>query len=149
MIDVRFNTGGDLTVTSLLAEKLAAGLHGLPVLVLTGRATFSAGVTLAAQCKQLASGVVFGEPIGDELDSWSEGGNLVLPNSGLTVHYANAFHAYSTRPYPDRDPVLDLDVESLAPMVTVEPSWDDYLAGADPVYEAALSWLASTTGGRH
>src|SRR5262249_38294649 len=137
------NTGGDLTVTSLLAEKLAAGLHGLPVFVLTGRATFSAGITLAAQCKQLAGGVIVGEPVGDELDTRSQGGNLGLPNSGLTVHYANAFHAYSKRVYADRDPVFDLDVASLEPVRALEPSWDEYVRGADPVYDAALSLLAS------
>lgn len=148
VVDVRFNTGGDLTVTSALADKLAAARHGSPVFVLTGRATFSAGITLAAQCKQLADAVPVGEPVGDELDTWSEGGNLVLPNSALTVHYANAFHAYSKKPYPDREPVLDLDVESLEPVRIVEPSWDDYIAGADPVYDAALSLLGSG-GGRH
>ncbi|HSS01177.1 MAG TPA: hypothetical protein VLM79_29165 [Kofleriaceae bacterium] len=148
VVDVRFNTGGDLTVTSALADKLAAFRGRIPLFVLTGRATFSAGITLAAQCKQLADAVILGEPVGDELDSWSEGGNLVLPHSGLTVHYANAFHAYSKRPYPDREPVLDLDVDSLAPARAIEPTWDDYIAGEDPVYAAALTLIAAP-GGRH
>lgn len=58
-------------------------------------------------------------------------------------------HAYSKKPYPDREPVFDLDIDSLEAVRIVEPSWDDYLAGADPVYDAALSLLASGGGGRH
>jgi hypothetical protein len=142
IVDDRFNTGGDLTITAPLVEQLAPALRGTPVVVLTGRTTFSAGITLAAQWKQLAGAAIVGEPVGDELDSWSEGGNLVLPNSGLTVHYANAFHSLSKQPLRDRDPVFDLDIDSLEPARVVEPSWDDYTSGTDPVYSAALALLA-------
>jgi hypothetical protein len=76
-----------------------------------------------------------GEPVGDELDMWSEGGNLLLPNSKLTIHYANALHAYSTRPYPDREPLNDFNVDSVAPEITVDLSWSEYVAGKDPVLE--------------
>lgn len=56
VVDVRFNTGGDAGVGSPLVEKLAAKLRGV-----TGRATFSAGMTHAAQWKQLARATVIGE----------------------------------------------------------------------------------------
>ena len=70
----------------------------------------------------------------------SEGGNLTLPNSGLTAHYANGFHSYSKREFPERRPYLfDLDVDSLEPDVMVEPSWTDYIEGRDPVFEAVVA----------
>lgn len=88
VVDVRFNTSGNAYIGSPLIETLAAKLRGIPVFVLTSRATFSAGITHAAQWKQLAHATVIGEPVGDDLDFWAEGGNLVLPHSKLTVHYA-------------------------------------------------------------
>lgn len=68
---------------------------------------------------------------------WSEGGNLTLPRSGLTVHYANAFHRYSTTDYPDRKPYFfELKVSTLDPEERSEPTWGDYIAGRDVVFDA-------------
>jgi hypothetical protein len=146
VVDVRFNTGGDAGVGSPLVETLATKLRGVPVFVLTSRATFSAGITHAAQWKQRARAVVIGERIGDGLDIWSEGGNLVLPHSKLTVHYANAFHAYSLREYPHFRPYFaDLDVSSLEPDVVVEPRWADYALGKDPVFEIVVARIRQGT----
>ena len=140
IVDVRFNTGGDAGVGTPLVETLASRLKGVPVVVLTGRATFSAGITHAAQWKQFANASIVGEPVGDNLDLWSEGGNLKLPNSGLTVHYANGFHAYSQREYPAFKPYFsDLNVATLAPDRVVEAKWSNYLAGRDPVLDAAVA----------
>jgi hypothetical protein len=108
--------------------------------VLTGRATFSAGITSAAQWKQFANASIVGEPVGDSLDLWSEGGNLILPNSHLTVHYANGFHAYSQRDYPAFKPYFaDLNVATLAPDEIVEVTWSDFVAGRDPLLKAAVT----------
>lgn len=140
IFDLRFNTGGDLTVGTPLMKTVSEKFAGIPVFVITGRNTFSAGITHVVQLKQWAKATIVGEPVGDELDTWSEGGNLILPNSKLTVHYANALHAYSTRAYPDRDPVHDFNVESVAPDITVEISWSDYIAGRDPMLEAVMGY---------
>ena len=72
--------------------------------VIVGRATLSAGLYAAAWMVQNTRAIVVGEPVGDHLDYWSEGGNIELPFSGLTLHFANGFHGYSKRPYPDLDP---------------------------------------------
>jgi hypothetical protein len=136
IFDLRFNTGGDLTVGTPLMKTVSEKFVGTPVFVITGRNTFSAGITHVVQLKQWARATIVGEPVGDELDTWSEGGNLILPNSKLTVHYANAFHGYSKREYPERRPYLeDYDVDSIAPDVMVEPSWTDYINGRDPALE--------------
>jgi hypothetical protein len=142
IVDVRFNTGGDAGVGTPLVETLAPRLKKVPVVVLTGRATFSAGITHAAQWKQIANASIVGEPVGDGLDLWSEGGNLLLPNSGLTVHYANGFHAYSQKDYPQFKPYFaDLNVATLAPDKLVMTGWEDYAAGRDPVLATAVYWI--------
>jgi hypothetical protein len=139
IFDLRFNTGGNLEVATPLMKTVAEKLGGVRLFVVTSRATFSAGITHVVQLKQWARATIIGEPVGDGLDTWSEGGNLTLPNSKLTVHYANAFHAYSKREYPDRRPyLLNLDVDSVAPDLMVEPSWNEYIQGRDPVLEAVI-----------
>ena len=138
IFDMRFNTGGDLTVGTPLIKTVSEKATGIPVFVLTGRATFSAGITHVVQLKQWANATIVGEHVGDDLDMWSEGGNVLLPNSKLTVHYGNAFHGYSKRAYPDREILNDHDVDSVAPDVIVEPSWSDYIAGKDPLLEVVF-----------
>jgi hypothetical protein len=137
VVDLRFNTGGNLDLATPLMKSLHEKLAGKKVFVITGRATFSAGISHTAQWKQWGAKIV-GEPVGDELDTWSEGGNVELPHSKLTVHYANGFHGYSKRDYPERKPYfLDLDVDTLEPDVRVEPTWMDYRSGRDP----AMEWI--------
>jgi hypothetical protein len=137
VVDLRFNTGGNLDLATPLMKSLREKLSGKRIFVITGRATFSAGISHAAQWKQWGAKIV-GEPVGDELDMWAEGGNVELPNSKLTVHYSNGFHGYSKRDYPERKPYfLDLDVDTLEPDVRVEPTWKDYVSGRDP----AMAWI--------
>ncbi len=135
VVDLRFNTGGNLYLASPIMQGLHVKLTGKPVFVITGRATFSAGLSHAAQWKQWGAKIV-GEPAGDELDSWAEGGNVELPNSKLTVHYSNGFHGYSKQEYPERRPYfLDLDVDALAPDYPVETMWSECASGRDPTME--------------
>jgi hypothetical protein len=137
VMDLRFNTGGNLDLATPLMKSLQEKLAGKKVFVITGRATFSAGISHTAQWKQWGAKIV-GEPVGDELDAWGEGGNVELPHSKLTVHYANGFHGYSKRDYPERKPYfLDLDVDTLEPDVRVETTWMGYRSGRDP----AMEWI--------
>ena len=112
--------------------------------VIMGRATFSAGLYSAAWLAQHTEAVFVGEPAGDVLDYWSEGGNIQLPHSGVTVHFANGFHGYSKRSYPEREPFFeDLSVESLEPDLPVSFSFADWRAGRDPALEAIAERRAS------
>ena len=139
VVDLRFNTGGNLELGDSAMKQLKAASTGRRVVVLTGRATFSAGLYHVATWKQGGKALLVGEPVGDALDYWAEGGNLRLPNSGLTVHYANGFHGYSPRAYPEREPFfMNLNVASLSPDVLVQSTSREYLAGVDPVLDAAL-----------
>jgi hypothetical protein len=140
VVDLRFNTGGDLTAGRRLMERIRdlAAAARADVAVITGRATFSAGLFHAAQWRQWGATLV-GEPPGDDLDFWAEGGTIVLPNSRLTLRYSDAFHAYSTRAYPDVKAYMDLDVADLDPDRLVVPTWRDYIDGRDPALEEALT----------
>jgi hypothetical protein len=142
VIDVRFNTGGDLTKSEAFLKSVAA----LPLarergrlFVIVGRATFSAGIYAAALLKELAPVTVVGEPVGDRLDFWSEGGNYVMPNSKLSLHYADRFHSYSPAEYPERRPYdRDLSVKTLAPDLPVHLTAAEYFAGRDPALAQIL-----------
>jgi len=144
VIDLRFNTGGDNSI----AREFLRSLANRPeinqkgrLFVITGHATFSAGLTHAAELKQFTQATFVGEPVGDRLDYWSEGANLSLPNSKLTVRYANGFHKYSTKDYPELKPYFqELSISGLAPDIPIQLSWRDYRVGRDPALEAILSY---------
>jgi hypothetical protein len=139
VIDLRFNTGGNLQLADTLFRRIAA----LPLakepgrlFVITGRATFSAGITPVALLRQLTKATIVGEPAGDGLDFWAEGGNVLLRHTGLTLHYADGFHSYSPLEYPERRPYhYDLSVKDLGPDIPVETALTEYLAGKDAVLD--------------
>jgi hypothetical protein len=143
VIDVRFNTGGDLSIGRPFINQLGAFAkdHKIKVYVITGRATFSAGIYHAMQLRQVANAVLVGEPFGDVLDFWSEGGNLLTPNSRLSLHFADRLHSYSPIVRPEFDQFLvkdtDLSITNPGPDVLVKMTARDYFAGRDP----ALAWV--------
>jgi hypothetical protein len=72
-----------------------------------------------------------------------------ITHSGLIVHFANAFHSYSRREYPDRKPYFeDLSIDSLAPDHVASPSFREYLAGRDPAMEVARTLLSKSPAPR-
>lgn len=131
-VDIRFNTGGDSTVTKVLVDALAEAAGKRPIYLIVGRTTFSAGIVAAAQFKQFANVRIVGEPVGDGLEFWAEGGNIILPYSGLAAHFANGAHSLSPKPCPSATFCDDLSVASLEPDVPAGLSWADYRAGIDP-----------------
>ncbi|UOQ68898.1 hypothetical protein [Hymenobacter volaticus] len=151
IIDLRFNTGGNLQVAGPVFDKLiaAAKAQSSKLYVLSGPATFSAGLYHLAQLR-LGGATIVGEPAGEGLDYWSEGGNMVLPNSGLSMHYADRFHSYSSTPHPLQQPYLylDLDVPSLAPNLLIRLTAKEYFAGHDPLLAAALRHEAGSSTSR-
>lgn len=142
VVDVRFNTGGNLDIAKPFMERLAALARErkTKVFVITGRATFSAGLFHAMQLRQYVKAILVGEMVGDELDFWAEGGNAVTPNSKLALHYADRFHSYSNAERPGLKQYLftesDLGITNAAPDILVRMSARDYFAGRDPALEA-------------
>ena len=145
VVDLRFNTGGDLTIGRPFIERLAAFAkeRKTRMYVITGRATFSAGLFHALQLRQEANATLVGEGVGDQLDFWSEGGNVLTPNSRLSLHYADRFHSMSSVVRPEFRQYLvtdtDLSVTKATPDIIVKMSARDYFAGRDPALEVTRS----------
>ncbi len=144
VVDMRFNTGGNLDIAKSFFESLAAFAkeRKIRMYVITGRATFSAGLFHAMQLRRFANATLVGEPIGDELAFWSEGGNVIAPNSKLSLHYADRMHNYSSIDRSEFKQYLvsasDLRITNPGPDVLVNMSAREYLAGKDPALDIIL-----------
>ncbi|HKS55003.1 MAG TPA: hypothetical protein VJS12_06940 [Steroidobacteraceae bacterium] len=145
VLDLRFNTGGNLELAEPLMNALAHSPLGSEpgrIAVLVSSSTFSAGITAAASLRSRSKAVLVGAHPGDRPDFWSEGGNVVLPNSGIAMHYADGLHQYSDIPPPagvKEFLPLGIDVRTLEPDIAVDWTWRDYLIGSDPVAAAAAN----------
>ena len=131
VVDLRFNTGGNLNLTDEFYKTLEERTRSLPRFVITGRATFSAGISAAAQWRMATNVKIVGEAVGDDLDFWAEGGNIILPNSGLAAHFSNGAHSYSTAPCPADTSCFDLSAPSLRPDIPTSSTWEEYRRGVD------------------
>ncbi|HEU4559654.1 MAG TPA: hypothetical protein VFS20_17510 [Longimicrobium sp.] len=142
VVDERFNTGGNLDVARPLMRQIvdAARERGARLYVITGPATFSAGLSHVAQLREWGRATLVGEAPGEGLEYWSEGGNLRMPNSQLTLHYADRVHRYGLRKTGPRSPhtALEMQVDRVTPEIRVPTSSRDYFAGRDPVLDAIL-----------
>jgi hypothetical protein len=90
ILDLRFDDGGNYQNTAAFAEHLPDLTQpGGPIYLLTGPATFSAGITTVGFVKQAGGKrvTILGEPVGDRLQFFSEGNRGCLPNSSLCVSY--------------------------------------------------------------
>ncbi|MBO9716879.1 MAG: hypothetical protein J7507_08705 [Pseudoxanthomonas sp.] len=150
ILDLRGDGGGDYTNTWRFAHALPELLApGGRIFVLTDPATFSAAITTTAFVKQAGGDrvAIIGEPVGDRLSFFSEGGQACLPNLGACAYYQTGKHDYAgpcddwkqcfwlNRLYPVR-------VESLDPDVPVPLAFADWNAGHDRAYETALRLAA-------
>jgi len=142
VVDLRFNTGGNLEVGTPLMRRLAAETRdrGARLFVITGAATFSAGLTHVAQLRQLGNAVIVGEGPGEGMEFWAEGGNRVMPNSRLTLHFADRMHRYSRIKDPPTVPYVatELYADRVTPEIATPLSSRAYFAGRDPAMEAIL-----------
>ena len=144
VMDLRFNTGGNLDLADPFFRRIAAlswARERGRLFIITGRATFSAGITPVALLRQLTRAIIVGEPAGDDLDFWAEGGNVLLRNTKLTLHFADGFHSYSPREYPQFKPYnYDLSVTDIGPDIPAETTLAQYLAGRDAAMEAIAAF---------
>jgi hypothetical protein len=146
IVDLRLDGGGDLNTTRDFLQALPKLVDG-KIFVLTSGRTFSAGIASAGYVKQAAPDrvVIVGEPIGDFLEFWAEGGFIELPASKAYLLAATERHNYMTgcqeadchssiRNFPIR-------VKSLEPDIAVPLTNADYRAGRDTALEAVRKAL--------
>lgn len=149
VIDMRMNGGGDYTTTYAFAQTLPEAANGAPIYVFTSPWTFSAAITTVAALETAGGDqvIIVGEPVGDRLDFWAEGGTFNLPNAFLQVHYASGRHVYNgacrdratcfwlNERYPVR-------VRSLAPDLPAPLTFAAYREFRDPALDAVLEHQA-------
>ncbi len=141
IVDLRLNGGGNYELTAPFAEALPGLLPDVGRLVLiVGQRTFSAAIVTAAILKVRAGerAIVVGEKIGDDLQLWSEGGFLTLPNSGLRIHFSDGNHDWRNGydPADSRNRAnpriaavnerYSVAAGSLDPAVSIPLTFDDY-----------------------
>lgn len=132
VLDLRYNTGGfpfllDDFRVGLLKHKAYNSPEKL--YVLTGNATFSAGVLSAATMKLLTNALIIGEPTSGSPNTFGRGQDIELPNSGISLRISSNYQEY----YPN------YDYKTLMPDVLISRTLNDYKKGLDPVLEYILS----------
>jgi hypothetical protein len=133
IVDLRFNQGGDSSVINPLERGLKSRKtlsSQTRLIALIGPATFSSGLMAAMDLRDDLHAVLIGEPTGEKPNSYGEVKMLKLPNSQLEISYCTKFF----RLMKNEDP------PALAPGIIVKRSIADFLAGRDPVLEAALHY---------
>ena len=147
IFDLRYDIGGDFVNTYSFARDLPKLIPaGGKIIVLTGAATFSAGISTVAFVKHAGQDrvVILGEPVGDRLQFFSEGGLACLPNYPLCVAYETGKHDYQ-HACTDWDVCFwlnyffPLQVESLGPDEAIPLSFKDWRAGVDAVLDRATT----------
>jgi hypothetical protein len=146
ILDLRGDTGGDYTNTWQFAHALPDLLApGGRIAVLTDSHTFSAAITTVAFVKDAGGSrvAIVGEPIGDRLSFFSEGGSACLPNLKVCANYQTGKHDYA-HPCTDWHQCYWLNwfypvrVKSLQPDLFVPLRFADWNTGHDLVFERAL-----------
>ena len=131
IIDMRWNEGGNFAHGR---EYLIYKLIFMPALnraghlfVITGRGTFSAGMTNVTDLRRETEATLIGEPTGARPNGYQENHLFTLPFSKLRASCSKL--RYRFQPESDADTVL--------PDQRIDPDWRLFSAGKD----AALEWI--------
>lgn len=146
VFDNRFNGGGDYTKSYSFAHGLIDDVSAPGrIYVLTGPATFSAGITTTTFIKQSGGDRVsiLGEPVGDRMAFFAEGRRACLPNFKMCLYYQRGKHDYQ---HPCTDPQVCFwlnwyyapHVKTIDPDQTITTSFADWQSGRDPVFDRAV-----------
>jgi len=97
--------------------------------VIIGPGTFSAAGVSALDLRNRAHAILVGMPAGIRPNHYGDSAEFRLPNSGLRISYATQFHQFGA--------ATDSEI---APDKRIEPTWEDFRVGRDPVIEWILSY---------
>jgi len=129
IIDFRGNGGGNFFEGLVLAQILVTidsleWNHGIYALI--GKATFSAGVSNAAQFKQILNAKLVGETTGGNPYGYQDADRFILPNSKRTVQYSKRLFR-----------MQDNQTNGLVPDIIIESNWTDFKQNRD----VQLDWI--------
>lgn len=130
IVDLRSNGGGDSGLLAPLFRGLRLRFRigvDCKLAVLIGRRTFSSAQMNAVELKRSLGATLIGEPTGQKPNAYGEVRRFRLPRTGLWVNYSTRFFRTAEDDPPSTEP--DLRVRVLS---------DDFFAGRDAAYEAAL-----------
>ena len=131
IVDMRWNEGGDYTKgRQYLIEKvmyMPALNRAGHLYVITGRGTFSAGMTNVTDFRRETEAILVGEPTGARPNGYQENHWSTLPLSKLRL--SCAMLKYRFQPESDTDAVF--------PDERIDPNWRLFSSGED----AALRWI--------
>ena len=150
IVDLRFNLGGDLTLARAFMQALPGLANGGRLYAITSGRTFSAAISSLGYLRQAAGDrlTIVGEPIGDRLEFWAEGGIMRLPGLGAMLLYATERHNYMTGcPEPDCHANIrdhPIRVATLEPDIPAPLTFADFRAGRDPAMEAIVRRIGRT-----
>ena len=146
VLDFRMNGGGDYTKTlPFMGALLEVTRPATKVYVLTSGWTFSAAITSVSALRTFGEGrvILVGEPVGDGLDFWAEGGGFTLPNSAISVFYTTGRHVYNGRCVDPNcfylNELYPVHVDNLDPDIPAPLTFAAYRARRDPAMEAVLA----------
>jgi hypothetical protein len=151
ILDLRGNGGGDYTKVWRFAHALPRLLAPAGrIFILTDGLTFSAAITTAAFVKDAAGNrvTIIGEPVGDRLSFFSEGGQACLPNLKACVYYQTAKHDYAHACNDWRQCfwlnwLYPVRVASLQPDIFVPLRFEAWDAGRDAAFFLARDLAAA------
>lgn len=134
ILDVRQNPGGNNTTYGPLLRMVQsfAAEHPGATYVLTDRVTFSAAANLATEIEVSTDATFIGEPMGGGLNFWDDVTFIDLRTLPIPMRMSVSTR-YWQMSMPD-DPRLTIEPDVAFPVTMA-----DYLAGRDPVLEAALA----------
>lgn len=136
IVDLRFDTGGDIGTTLDLMRLIARTVQGR-IFVITSPYTFSAGIVSTAALLQAGGEkvTVVGQEIGDRTYWWSEHTPFCLPHSkacaAIQTGYWDLVHGCRGKPHCYGDQ-FGVRVARIPLDLPVKPSAADWREGRDP-----------------
>ncbi len=131
IFDIRFNSGGNSAQGTELIKELSTikkiNRKG-KLYVITGRKTFSSAVINAMDFRNMTEAILVGEETSGKPNHLGEIKYLKLPSSGLTLQYSTKYFKRT-----------DEDLKTITPDKIIEPGFNDFREGRDPVFEEILN----------
>jgi hypothetical protein len=133
VVDLRHNEGGDFELfldrfLPMIKARAAINRKG-GLFVITGPGSFSAATINALELRDEANAILVGGPTGMRPNAYAEPEDFGLPHSGFRVSYSTQYYRFAAG-----------NDSAVFPDQHIEPTWDEFRAGRDPVME----WILST-----